>query len=161
MVKLQVGLLSVAVVLLTLASAHGQNLEAAPSPYFDCPYVNYFDSDCPQLRKLWEEQKRRRLQQQEAPSAVPPAQQSGAETPPQGDEDENPTSEFDAGETYLLFPKESLAPDAPPLFRLLLAEPTLDNARRYVRWYARRTARLQAVQALIRLAGSELQSEMK
>ena len=161
MVKLQVGLLSAAVVLLTLASAHGQNPEAAPSPYFDCPYVNYFDSDCPQLRKLWEEQERRRLQQQEAPSAVPPAQRSGATTPPQGDEDESPTRELDADETYLLFPKESLAPDAPPLFRLLLAEPTIENARRYVRWYARRTARLQAVQTLIRLAGSELQSEMK
>ena len=160
MVKLQGGLLSAAVVLLTLASAHGQDPDAAPSPYFDCPYVNYFDSECPQLRKLWEEQERRRLQQQGAP-AVPPAQQSGATTPPQGDEDESPTSEPDADATYLLFPKESLAPDAPPLFRLLLAEPTIENARRYVRWYARRTARLQAVQALIRLAGSELESEMK
>ena len=160
MVKLQVGLLSAAVVLLTLASAHGQNPDAAPSPYFDCPYVNYFDSECPQLRKLWEEQERRRLHRQGAP-AVPPAQRSGVTTPPQGDEDESPTSGPDAGETYLLFPKESLAPDAPPLFRLLLAEPTLENARRYVRWYARRTARLQAVQALIRLAGSELESETK
>ena len=56
MVKLQVGLLSAAVVLVTLASAHGQNPDAAPSPYFDCPYVNYFDGDCPQLRKLREEQ---------------------------------------------------------------------------------------------------------
>ena len=56
-----------------------------------------------------------------------------------------------------MFPRESLAPDAPPLFRLLLAEPTLDNARRYVRWYARRTAKLQEVQALIRRAGTELE----
>ena len=39
MVKLQGGLLSAAVVLLTLASAHGQNPDTAPSPYFDCPYV--------------------------------------------------------------------------------------------------------------------------
>ena len=62
MVKLHVGLLSTAVVLVTLASAQGQNPDAAPSPYFDCPYVNYFDSECPQLRKLWEEQERRRLQ---------------------------------------------------------------------------------------------------
>ena len=160
MVKLQVGLLSVAVVLLTLASAHGQNPDAAPSPYFDCPYVNYFDSECPQLRKLWEEQERRRLQRQGAP-AVPPAQQPGATTPPQGNEDESPTSELEADETYLLFPKESLAPDAPPLFRLLLAEPTLDNARRYVRWYARRTVRLQAVQTLIQRAGREFETEMK
>ena len=160
MVKLQGGLLSAAVVLLTLASAHGQNPDTAPSPYFDCPYVNYFDSECPQLRKLWEEQERRRLHRQGAP-AVPPAQQFGAETPPQGDEDENPTSDLDADETYLLFPKESLAPDAPPLFRLLLAEPTIQNARRYVRWYARRTVRLQAVQALIQRAGREFETEMK
>ena len=159
MVKLQVGLLSAAVVLLTLASAHGQNPDAAPSPYFDCPYVNYFDSDCPQLRKLWEEQERRRLQRQGAP-AVPPAQPSGATTPLQGDEDERPRG-LEADETYLLFPKESLAPDAPPLFRLLLAEPTLDNARRYVRWYARRTVRLQVVQALIDRAGREFETEMK
>ena len=157
MVKLQGGLLSAAVVLVTLASAHGQNPDAAPSPYFDCPYVNYFDSDCPQLRKLWEEQERRRHEQ----GSAPPAQQSGATTAPQGDEDESPTSEPDADETYLLFPKESLAPDAPPLFRLLLAEPTLENARRYVRWYARRTARLQAVQALIQRAGREFETEMK
>ena len=47
MVKLQVGLLSAAVVLLTLASAHGQNPDAAPSPYFDCPYVNYFRQRMP------------------------------------------------------------------------------------------------------------------
>ena len=160
MVKLRVGLLSVAVVLVTLASAHGQNPDAAPSPYFDCPYVNYFDSDCPQLRKLWEERERRRLQRQGAP-AVPPAQRSGATTAPQGDEDESPIGELDADETYILFPKESLAPDAPELFRLLLAEPTIDNARRYVRWYARRTARLQAVQTLIQLAGRELESELK
>ena len=159
MVKLQGGLLSAAVVLVTLASAHGQNPDAAPSPYFDCPYVNYFDSECPQLRELWEEQERRRLQQQESPSAVPPDQRS---EPPanQAKEDEKP-HDLDADETYLLFPKESLAPDAPPLFRLLLAEPTLENARRYVRWYARRTARLQAVQVLIQRAGREFETEMK
>ena len=159
MVKLQGGLLSAAVVLLTLASAHGQNPDTAPSPYFDCPYVNYFDSDCPQLRNLWEEQERRRLQQQEAPSAVPPDQRSD---PPanQAKEDEK-SHDLDADETYILFPKESLAPDAPPLFRLLLAEPTIENARRYVRWYARRTVRLQAVQALIRRAGREFETEMK
>ena len=159
MVKLQVGLLSASAVLLAAVAAHGQNPDAVPSPYFDCPYVNYFDRDCPQLRELWEEQERRR-QQQGAPM-VPLAQRSGATTPPQSDEDERPASELDADETYLLFPKESLAPDAPPLFRLLLAEPTLENARRYVRWYARRTARLQAVQALIQLAGRELESELK
>ena len=158
MVKLQVGLLSAAAVLAALASAYGQNLDAAPSPYFDCPYVNYFDRDCPQL---WEEQERRRLQQEGNPAAVPRGQDAGgqAELPPQQDDD-GPDS-LGADETYLLFPKESLAPDAPELFRLLLAAPTIDNARRYVRWYARRTARLQAVQALIQRAGTELASELK
>ena len=160
MVKLQVGLLSAAAVLAALASAQAQESQAAPSPYFDCPYVNYFDRDCPQLRKLWEEQERRRLQRQDDPAAAPRGQDAGRQAEqPQQDHD-GPHS-LDADETYLLFPKESLAPDAPRLFRLLLAEPTIENARRYVRWYARRTARLHAVQALIRLAGSELEAEAK
>ena len=54
-----------------------------------------------------------------------------------------------------LFPKESLAPDTPPLYRLLLVRPTLENARRYVRWYSRRMDRIKEVQGLIALAGSE------
>ena len=159
MVKLQVGLLSTAVVLAAVASAYGQNLDAVPSPYFDCPYVNYFDRDCPQLRKLWEERERRRLQGQSDPAAVPRGQDVGGQAE-QPEQDDGPHG-LDADEAYLLFPKESLAPDAPPLFRALLAAPTMENARRYVRWYARRTARLQAVQALIRLAGSELETEAK
>ena len=159
MVKLQVGLLSAAVVLAALASAQGQESRAAPSPYFDCPYVNYFDKDCPQLRKLWEEQERRRLQQESNPVTAPRDHDAGRHVE-QPEQDDGPDS-LGADETYLLFPKESLAPDAPPLFRLLLAEPTIDNARRYVRWYARRTARLQAVQALIQRAGSELEAEAK
>lgn len=160
MVKLQVGLLSAAVVLAALASAQGQESQAAPSPYFDCPYVNYFDRDCPQLRKLWEEQQQRRLQRQDGPAAVPRGQDAGRQAEQPRQDDDGP-HDLDADETYLLFPKESLAPDAPPLFRLLLAEPTIENARRYVRWYARRTARLQTVQALIQWAGSELETEAK
>ena len=155
MVKLQVWLLSAAVVLAAVASAYGQNLDAAPSPYFDCPYVNYFDRDCPQL---WEEQERRRLRGRDDPAPVPPGQDAGRQVE-QPEQDDGALHDLDTGETYLLFPKESLSPDAPPLFRLLLAAPTIENARRYVRWYARRTARMQAVQALIRLAGSELESE--
>ena len=145
-----------AAVLGAALAAHGQ--EAAPSPYFDCPYVNYFDNDCPQLRKLWAEQEQRRLQGQDGPAPPPAGRDAGRHVEQAGRDDDRP-GDPDADETYLLFPKESLAPDAPPLFRLLLAEPTLDNARRYVRWYARRTARLQAVQALIRLAGSERASD--
>ena len=146
------GLLTAAAVLGAALAAHGQ--EAAASPYFDCPYVNYFDNDCPQL---WAEQDQRRLQGQDDPAPVPRGQDTGGQVE-QPQQDDGPHG-LDADETYLLFPKESLAPDAPPLFRLLLAEPTLDNARRYVRWYARRTARLQAVQALISLAGSELEAD--
>ena len=151
------GLLSAAVVLAALASAQAQDSQAAPSPYFDCPYVNYFDRDCPQL---WEEQERRRLQQEGNPAAAPRGQDAGGQRE-QPQQDDDGADSLGAAETYLLFPKESLAPDAPPLFRLLLAEPTIENARRYVRWYARRTARLQAVQALIRLVGSELETEAK
>ena len=159
MVRLHVGLLCAAVVLAALVSAQAQESQVAPSPYFDCPYVNYFDRDCPQLRKLWEEQERRRLQQEGNAAAAPRGRDTGQQME-QPEQDDGPDS-LGADETYLLFPKESLAPDAPPLFRLLLAAPTIENARRYVRWYTRRTARLQAVQALIRLAGSELESETK
>ena len=158
--RLTTGLLSAVVILAATASAQGQESQAVPSPYFDCPYVNYFDKDCPQLRKLWEEQERRRLQRQDDSAVVPRGQDAGRQVE-QPQQDNDGPHQLDAGETYLLFPKESLATDAPPLFRRLLAEPTLDNARRYVRWYARRTARLQAVQALIQLAGRELASELK
>ena len=94
------------------------------------PYVNYFDRDCPQLRKLWEEQERR-LQQADNPAASARGQDAGRQVG-QPEQDDAPDS-LGADDTYLLFPKESLAPDAPELFRLLLAEPTLDNARCYVR----------------------------
>ena len=94
------------------------------------------------------------------PAAVPDGQEAERQGE-QAEQGDGRPDGLDADETYLLFPRESLAPDAPPLFRLLLAEPTLENARRYVRWYARRTARVQAVQALIRRAGSELEADNK
>ena len=68
---------------------------------------------------------------------------------------------LDLEKLYPLFPKDSMAPDAPDLYRLLLARPSLETARLYVRWYARRTARMQEVEALIQTAGSELQAEIK
>ena len=157
MVRQHVGMLSATIVLAMLASAHGQSPDAGPSPYFDCPFVNYFDRDCPQLRKLWEEQERRRLQGPLNPSATPHVREPDLQNE-QEEQQRGERHEPGADDTYILFPKESLAPDAPKLFRLLLAEPTLDNARRYVRWYARRTARLQEVQALIRRAGRELET---
>ena len=149
------GLLSLVMVVGLAIAGYGQ--EAAPSPYFDCPYVNYFDRDCPQL---WEEQERRRLQREGNAATASPDGDVG-QRKEQAERDDGTADDLDVDETYLLFPKESLAPDAPPLFRLLLAEPTLENARRYVGWYARRAARLQAVQALIRQAGSELESESR
>ena len=141
--------LATAMVLAAAVAAHGQQEQAAPSPYFECPYVNYFDPDCPQLRKPPPQPKRRRPDDREAPGAAPRAPEPGA-----AEADDGRPRDLDA-DVYPLFPRESLAPDAPPLFRLLLAEPTLANARRYVRWYARRSERLREVQALIELAGRE------
>ena len=62
-------------------------------------------------------------------------------------------------EEYILFPRESLAADTPPLLAVLFNQPTIENARRYVRWHARRVAQLQVVQALIQQAGKELERE--
>lgn len=125
--------------------------DGGASPYFDCPYVNYFDADCPQLRE-----QRQPVQQREAA----PEPQHGLQRPDeQGDgESQEDTLQGVLPEELLLFPRESLAPDAPPLFRVLLANPTLTNARRYVRWHARRSAQLQVVQALIQQAGKELEA---
>ena len=145
---------------LIAAAVWAQGQDAARSPYFDCPYVNYFDRDCPQLRERADEAARHRPRGRESPDAAPAERQPVSPPEPAGREHDG-QHEPDAGETYLLFPRESLAPDAPPLFRRLLAEPSIENARRYVRWYARRAARLQAVQALIRSAGRELESELE
>ena len=118
------------------------------SPYFDCPYVNYFDTDCPQLG----DQRRPPQGRQAAPEPQPG--QGLADEP--GDTEESAgTRQKILPDELILFPRESLAPDAPPLFRLLLENPTLANARRYVRWHARRSAQLQVVQALIQRAGEE------
>ena len=135
-------------------AASAQEPEVGPSPFFECPYINYFDNDCPQLRQLWEEQERRRLEaegrarQEQVPVLEEPGQ-DGVEV-----------EELEPERRFLLFPKDSLAPDTPELYWILLADPTLANARRYVRWYAERTVRLQAVQALIEVAGNELKAEL-
>lgn len=122
--------------------------EGGASPYFDCPYVNYFDTDCPQRS---ERDPRVPVAGHRAPTEEEPVATRQGEV-----EDGDATQREVLPEELILFPRESLAPDAPPLFRILLANPTLENARRYVRWHARRTAQLQAVQALIRRAGNEL-----
>ena len=139
---------NVAALAVVAGTAGGQEREGS-SPYFECPYVNYFDQDCPQLEKEAEQ----------------------ARVRPQADDEEAPQDGGDEAETegdwlqgvpehlLPLFPKESLAPDTPALYRLLLLRPTLDNARRYVRWYSRRMRRIQEAQELIAAAGGEFLAE--
>ena len=137
----------VAVVMLAgLGSGVAQERDP-PSPYFACPYVNYFGSGCPQLEP-------------DTAQAAPPVE-SQPETPEVVEEQEDAYEWTDhAPETLLpLFPKESLAPDTPELYRMLLVKPTLENARRYVRWYSRRMRRIQEAQALIEIAGQEFLAE--
>lgn len=149
------GLVVIAGLLASVAGASGQDTDdGSVSPYFDCPYVDYFDTDCSQLR------------QRESHAPVPGHRTPAEEGPAlsqQGETDETENGEATRRgilpEELILFPRESLAPDAPPLFRTLLANPTIENARRYVRWHARRTAQLQMVQALIRQAGKELERD--
>ena len=129
-----------------LASMAGAQDEGSSSPYFDCPYVNYFDDGCPQLEK-----DQARVQQ----PAEEDLQRSEIDMQPEEDEpiEDNP-------ELLLpLFPRESLAPDTPDLYRMLLIRPTLDTARRYVRWYERRMSRIREAQALVEVAGRELLAE--
>lgn len=136
-----------AAAVIALAGVAGAEERQPSSPYFDCPYVNYFDSDCPQLE---------RDKVQQAPAARDEAEQSATA------EDREHEHEWpeEAPELMLpLFPKESLAPDTPALYRLLLMRPSLENARRYVRWHARRMGRIREVQGLVDLAGREWLAE--
>lgn len=139
--------LAIAVLAAAALSVGAQEREAS-SPFFDCPYINYFDNDCPQLER-------------EDGQAAPPQAQPEPEQPEvvEGREGENEWPEENLELLLRLFPKESLAPDTPPLYRLLLTRPTLENARRYVRWYSRRMDRIREVQGLIALAGGEFLAE--
>ena len=157
----KVWLLSLTVVLGAAVTVNGQDGEAASSPYFDCPYINYFDSDCPQLRELWHDREQRRLQEQGGPAATPGVEQEPGQADVHLGQDDGEREPLDIEKLYPLFPKDSMALDAPDLYRLLLIRPTLETARLYVRWYARRAARIQEVEALIQTAGSELQAEIK
>jgi len=113
------------------------------SPYFDCPYINYFDSGCPELER-------------EAPQAAPKEPPEAEQPTAEGERDEDGGWAGENPELLApLFPRESLGRDAPELYRVLLTQPTLENARRFVRWYGRRMARIAEVQKLIALAGGE------
>ena len=136
-----------AVVLLVLAGTARAQEREQPSPYFECPYINYFDSDCPQLKK-------------EQPLVPQPAEDE-QEPRSAGDEEEMRHDWLQEMPEHLLplFPKESLAPDTPDLYRLLLIRPTLKTARRLVRWHARRMSRIREAQGLIEVAGREVLAE--
>lgn len=145
-------LMMIAGLLSLVAGASGQDVsDDSRNPYFDCPYVDYFDTDCSQLRQR---QSRAPVAGHQTPTEEEPAVIRQGDT--DGTEDREETRRGILPEELILFPRESLAPDAPPLFRILLANPTIENARRYVRWHARRTAQLRAVQALLQQAGKEL-----
>ena len=133
---------AIAAVAVLAASVAAQERES-PSPYFDCPYINYFDGDCPQLER------------EKARVEAPAEDEQGT---PAGSDD--PDAQHDwlqevPEELLPLFPRESLAPDTPALYQLLLLRPTLQNARRYVRWHSRRMSRIKEAQDLIAAAGRE------
>ena len=134
--------LVVALVALGACCAVSQERDLS-SPFFDCPYINYFDSGCPELER-------------EAPQTVPQERPEG-ERPTSGGEREEEDEWAEENPELLvpLFPRESLGRDTPELYRTLLIQPTLENARRFVRWYSRRMQRIQEVQQLIALAGGE------
>ena len=116
------------------------------SPYFDCPYINYFDSGCPELER------------HEVQTAPPPQVTPEPEEPAVGQDQEQEEYEWsEENPEFLvpLFPRESLSRDTPELYRVLLMKPTVENARRFVRWYSRRMERIRQVQGLIALAGGE------
>ena len=131
-----------AVLALGVCTAAAQEGESA-SPYFDCPYINYFDPDCPQLER-------------DEPQAQVPVDEEAERAEVEAEEDTEHDWLQEVPEHLLpLFPKQSVAPDTPDLYRLLLLRPTLANARRYVRWYSRRMERIAEAQRLIGLAGGE------
>ena len=122
--------------------ACAQDVEPA-SPYFECPYINFFDDDCPQMER--DEAQAQPLVEDERERPAGEGQEEGEQDLLQ-----------EVPEHLLpLFRKESLAPDTPELYRLLLERPTLANARRYVRWYSRRMKRIREVQEVIAVAGRE------
>ena len=133
--------LAVAIVAVGMGTAAAQERDLS-SPFFDCPFINYFDSGCPEL-------------EEESPQAAP-RERPQAEQPAAEGEEENEWADENPELLLPLFPRESLGADTPELYRLLLVKPTLENARRFVRWYARRMQRIQDVQGLIALAGGEL-----
>ena len=135
---------SVWIVLAASGAAGAQEREVS-SPFFDCPFINYFDSGCPELE--------REEAGAQPPAAAPEQPEAAAEA---GEDNEREKRRENPEALAPLFPRESLSRDTPEPYRLLLMRPTLENARRFVRWYERRMERVRQAQALIALAGGEI-----
>ena len=131
-------------IVLAASGAAGAQEREVSSPFFDCPFINYFDSGCPELER-------------EEAGAQPAAPAAPEQPEAAGEVDEGDKREWRENPEALapLFPRESLSRDTPEPYRLLLMRPTLENARRFVRWYARRMQRVREAQTLIALAGGE------
>ena len=138
-----------ALVVAGVAALAGAQERDLSSPYFDCPFINYFDSGCPELEP---DQAGGRPKAPSAPERPAAAEEDGEDYEQEWVE-ENPEL------LAPLFPRESLSRDTPELYRALLMRPTLDNARRFVRWYSRRMERVKQAQAMIALAGGEFLAE--
>ena len=99
--------LAVAIMVVGMGTAAAQERDLS-SPFFDCPFINYFDSGCPELEKE---------SPQAAPRERPQAEQPASEA--EGEE-ENEWSDENPELLLPLFPREKpggghagVVPDAP------------------------------------------------
>ena len=117
------------------------------------PTSTTFDADCPQLRE-------RETRGAGSRGAVAGSRNGRGSAPP--DEASEPEAEpgdgrgVDAGGIDPVPQGEPGAGRAAVCSAFCWPIRAIENARRYVRWHARRTAQLQVVQALIQRAGREL-----
>ena len=124
---------------------------------FLCGHVNYW-TPCEQVKREYEmrEAERRRLleQQAELRRQAEERQRRAAPVEPEGEVPPAVDDEMrEDWQRYQLFPRESLAQDAPEAFAVLLEKPTIENAIIYWKWYEARQERLKDVQDLIARAG--------
>lgn len=153
--RIEGALIAVLMAVATLAVAQEEPQGFRQNGYFDCPYINFFDQDCPQHRPPQPSAPR--------PGSEEPAASGSPPAPPAEGEFLQPGAmmrrylelQKSLGDRHRLFPKQSMAPDAPPLFQHLLIEPTLDTARLYVLWHAARAERLHQALGLIEAASAE------
>ena len=130
--------------------------------YFDCPYINFFDQDCPQRRQAGTASPQARPGQEgeERQDARPEAPAPGEGIVEPGETMRHYLElQKSLGDRHELFPEQSMAPDTPPLMHALMRAPNLDTARLYVLWHAARVERLHEVLRLIEMAGAEYQAD--